>query len=109
MNRRLGRLGIFVEVNGKYYLSEGRLKQLEGLRRSEGVTLGSRKRMLTLRIVKIVMIVLFVVFMAVGFFVQSWEIRAVSFVFLAVWLVISTLQIYHLSRIRKKIFYGNVK
>jgi hypothetical protein len=26
MTRRLGRLGIFVEINGKYYLSEERLK-----------------------------------------------------------------------------------
>jgi hypothetical protein len=26
MSRRLGRLGIFVKINGKYYLSEERLK-----------------------------------------------------------------------------------
>jgi lipoate-protein ligase A len=30
MKRRLGQLGIFVEVNGKYYLSEERLKQVKG-------------------------------------------------------------------------------
>jgi hypothetical protein len=29
MHRRLGRLGIFVEVNGKYYLNEERLKQVQ--------------------------------------------------------------------------------
>jgi hypothetical protein len=29
MKKRLGRLGIFVEVNGKYYLSEERLRQIE--------------------------------------------------------------------------------
>jgi hypothetical protein len=28
MHRRLGRSGIFVEVNGKYYLSEERLKEV---------------------------------------------------------------------------------
>jgi hypothetical protein len=28
MKRRLGRSGIFVEVNGKYYLSEERLKEI---------------------------------------------------------------------------------
>jgi ribosomal protein L40E len=28
MSRRLGRLGIFIEINGKYYLSEGRLKEV---------------------------------------------------------------------------------
>jgi hypothetical protein len=37
MHRRLGRTGIFVEVNGKYYLSEDRLKEVQerlSLRRS---------------------------------------------------------------------------
>jgi hypothetical protein len=29
MQRRLGRSGIFVEVNGKYYLSEERLKEVQ--------------------------------------------------------------------------------
>jgi hypothetical protein len=29
MHRRLGRTGIFIEVNGKYYLSEDRLKQVQ--------------------------------------------------------------------------------
>ena len=28
MNRRLGQTGIFIEVNGKYYLSEERLREL---------------------------------------------------------------------------------
>jgi hypothetical protein len=29
MKRRLGQLGVFVEVNGKYYLSEQRLKEVQ--------------------------------------------------------------------------------
>jgi len=29
MQRRLGRTGIFVQVNGKYYLSEERLKEIQ--------------------------------------------------------------------------------
>jgi hypothetical protein len=29
MHRRLGQLGIFVEANGKYYLNEERLKQIQ--------------------------------------------------------------------------------
>jgi len=103
MKRRLGRSGIFVEVNGKYYLSEERLKQMEGLGRAEGAAWSSRKRMLTLRIVKMAMIILFVTFMLVNISIQSWEIRLIAFLFLVVWLVISILQIYYLSRIRKKI------
>jgi hypothetical protein len=34
MHRRLGQSGIFVEVNGKYYLNEERLKQLQEQRSS---------------------------------------------------------------------------
>jgi lipoate-protein ligase A len=30
MKRRLGQIGVFVEVNGKYYLSEERLKEVKG-------------------------------------------------------------------------------
>jgi amino acid transporter len=29
MHRRLGRSGIFIEINGKYYLNEERLKQIQ--------------------------------------------------------------------------------
>lgn len=29
MKRRLGKLGVFVEVDGKYYLSEERLKEVK--------------------------------------------------------------------------------
>ena len=36
MHRRLGRLGIFVEVNGKYYLSEECLKEFEERRNRGG-------------------------------------------------------------------------
>jgi len=32
MRRRLGATGIFVEVRGKYYLDEARLKQVEEMR-----------------------------------------------------------------------------
>ena len=36
MHRRLGQSGIFVEVNGKYYLNESRLKQIQELRTNTG-------------------------------------------------------------------------
>lgn len=36
MHRRLGRLGIFVEANGKYYLNEERLKQIQEQRARAG-------------------------------------------------------------------------
>jgi hypothetical protein len=39
MHRRLGQTGIFVEVNGKYYLNEDRLRQIQQ-ERSQGASAG---------------------------------------------------------------------
>jgi hypothetical protein len=103
MKRRLGRSGIFVEVNGKYYLSEERLKQIEELSHREGAGWSSRKRILTLRIVRMITAVLFVTLLLVNILVQSWEIRVITSLFIVAWLVISILQIYYLSRARKRI------
>jgi hypothetical protein len=36
MHRRLGQLGIFVEINGKYYLNEERFKQIQEQRAKAG-------------------------------------------------------------------------
>jgi len=36
MHRRLGQTGIFVEVNGKYYLNEERLRQIQEQRARGG-------------------------------------------------------------------------
>ena len=41
MHRRLGRLGIFVKTNGKYYLNEERLKQIQEQRAKMGPGRGS--------------------------------------------------------------------
>lgn len=42
MNKRLGQLRIFVEVNGKYYLDENRLKQLKEQYLKTGYRVGRR-------------------------------------------------------------------
>jgi len=41
MHRRLGRSGIFVEINGKYYLNEERLKQIQEQRAKMGPQSGN--------------------------------------------------------------------
>jgi hypothetical protein len=43
MHRRLGQLGIFVEINGKYYLNEERLEQIQEQRAKVGSTLMDEK------------------------------------------------------------------
>ena len=44
MQRRLGRSGIFVETNGKYYLNEERLKQIQDQRANMGPQSGGNVR-----------------------------------------------------------------
>jgi ABC-type multidrug transport system fused ATPase/permease subunit len=101
MKRRLGRLGIFVEVDGKYYLSEDKLQQLEKLRSVESEAQNSRKRIMNLRLIQLVTAALSIIILIVNFFVQSWELRIVSVAFLVVWLLLLILQFYHLSRVRR--------
>jgi hypothetical protein len=103
MKRRLGRSGIFVEVNGKYYLDEERLKEIEEQRRREGAAWGSRNRLFTLRIIRLVMAVLSVALVLANVFVQSWDLRVLTALFVAAWLAITILQIYYLSRIRRRL------
>jgi hypothetical protein len=103
MKRRLGRSGIFVEANGKYYLSEERLKQLEQMRDVTEVAWNLRKRIITLRLVQLASIGVFVTLFLLNLFFQSWELKIISVVILVVWLLILVLQIYFLSRVRKSL------
>jgi hypothetical protein len=107
MNRRLGRSGVFVEVNGKYYLSEERLKHVEerGFLKEEVLT--ARRNILALRIGQIIMIVLFFSFFLASILLNNWYFRIVGIVFLIVWLAISVIQIYFLSRLRRRQLQGH--
>jgi hypothetical protein len=105
MHRRLGRLGIFVEVNGKYYLSEERLKELEERRNMRGNRSGgggSRSSMLSLRIARMALAVSFVVLVLVNLFVFSWELRLIAAVVAVTWVALMIAQIVYLSRARKR-------
>ncbi len=102
MKRRLGSSGIFVEVNGKYYLNEERLNKIEEQMRREEDALGLRNRIFTLRIVRIVAAALSVTFLLANIFIQSLELRVVTVLFIIIWLATTILQIYYFSRVRKR-------
>jgi len=104
MKRRFGQSGIFVEVNGKYYLSEDQLKQVEEMRRQGG---GGNQRprgsMTKLRIARLLTAVLIVTLLLINVFVQRWELRIVTIVIVVAWIVLTLVQIYQLSRMRRRV------
>jgi hypothetical protein len=106
MHRRLGNLGIFVEVNGgRYYLSEERLRQLQKQRRASGGAGGAgnvRETMVALRIARLITTFLVVVLLFVNIFIQSWTIRLLSLGFIVVWLILMAVYIYYSYRARKQ-------
>ncbi len=55
MHRRLGRTGIFVEVNGKYYLNEVRLRQIQQQRAQAGGGLNRERQPSWLRYAGIIL------------------------------------------------------
>jgi Flp pilus assembly protein TadB len=105
MQRRLGRLGIFVEVNGKYYLSEERLRQLEEQRSRGGGwgggAFGRQGSVMSLRIVRMAMAALFVVLILVNLFVFSWELRLVAALVAVTWVALTIAQIAYMARNRR--------
>ena len=107
MDRRLGKLGVFIEVDGKYYLSEERLEEIRKHRFGEGErTRDSWRKLFLLRILRIAIGVLFLTLLLVNLFVNSLEIRVISSAFLIALLAISVLQIYYLMRVKKRIPSG---
>jgi hypothetical protein len=107
MHRRLGRLGIFVEVNGKYYLSEERLKEFEERRNRGGGFQGgggrsSRRNMMSLRIARMAMAALFVLLILVNLFYFSWELRILAALVAVMWIVLTIAQIAIMSRARRR-------
>jgi hypothetical protein len=100
IQRRLGKLGVFIEVNGKYYLSEERLKQIEERYSARRIAGDSRKKLLNLRLIRITIGILFVALVLVNVLIQSLEMRVISSVLLVISLGLSILQLYYLTRIR---------
>ena len=102
LQRQLGKLGLFIEVDGKYYLSEPRLKQLDAQWSARLTAHETRKTLLTLRIVRVLLGILVVTLLLVNVFVQRLTLRLVSSGLLVAILSISLLQLYHLTKLRNR-------
>ena len=107
MKRRLGRLGIFMDVNGKYYLSEERLKEFEERRNRggggfRGGAVGSRSTMMNLRIARMAISALFVVLILANLFYFNWELRIIAAIVAVTWVALTIAQIACIARNRRR-------
>ena len=98
MKRRLGQTGIFVEVDGKYYLNEARLGQMEQQRLGAmGII---RRNMMTLRIARMIVGALALITLLTNFFVRNVYVWILIVSLIVVWLILTVLQIYYVARMR---------
>ena len=108
MKRRLGATGIFVEVAGKYYLDEARLKQIEqdrgtGPRGATGGHWASRRRMLTLRMVRMVVGVAFLVLVLLAIlYGPTAPIRLAVVTLIVLWIALTVFQLYYLAQVKNR-------
>jgi hypothetical protein len=104
MKRRLGATGIFVEVEGKYYLDESRLKQFGEMREQRRAL---RRSMLGLRIVRMVVGVSAIVLILGNIFLlRSLEVSYLVVTLVILWVIITVVQLFFLSRARSRLGPG---
>lgn len=108
MRSRLGKLGVFVEKDGKYYLSEERLKQLEKMRGEMLEARSARRNLFMLRIARVTVGILLVSLLLVNIYARDPGVRTVYSILLVALLAVSILQLYYLTKTRK-IFEARLK
>ncbi|MCX8183618.1 MAG: hypothetical protein N3F08_04290 [Crenarchaeota archaeon] len=101
MRGRLGKLGVFVEKDGKYYLSEERLKQLEKQRAGMQEARSARRNLFMLRIARITIGILFISLLLVNIYVGDPRVRTTYSILLVALLAVSILQLYYLTKARR--------
>jgi len=106
MKRRLGATGIFVEVGGKYYLDEAKLKQVQEERRAGGWGGGGRGQwgsMLAIRIARMAVgLVAVVLALSNILFVRSAYLSFAVLGLIVLWVALTVFQLFYLSRARSR-------
>jgi hypothetical protein len=105
MKRRLGQTGIFVDVGGKYYLNEARLEQLA--RERGGARGGVRRNMMTLRIARMVVVVVLLITILTNLFVRNTSVWILVVGLIVVLVILTVMQIYYTSRMRGRLSADN--
>ena len=105
MKRRLGTTGIFVELGGRYYLDEARLKQVEQQRATSGTMRRQETRsgLFALRMARTVVIAAALILVVANIlFVNSAPLRVIVVVLIVLWVALTGLQYYYISRLRDR-------
>ncbi len=111
MKRRVGQTGIFVDVGGKYYFNEDRLREFEQRRQGMGAARaggqGFRRNMATLRIVQMSLMVFIVALILISWvYGRSYDLWILVAVLLVAWIAISVYGIFAMSRARSRMGTG---
>jgi hypothetical protein len=114
MHRRLGQSGVFVEINGKYYLDEGRLAQFNqtGMGSWQGQRMGAyrgaRETLFGLRIARmLIVLAIFLLGIANLFYFHSFDLWLVTGGLVIVAVIIFVMQIYYMFKVRRTRNLGN--
>jgi hypothetical protein len=112
MKRRLGATGIFVDVGGKYYLDEAKLKQVQEERRARGWggggmggggRRGSWGSMFALRMARMVVgLAAVVLILSNIFFARSAYVSFAVLGLVVLWIALTVFQLLNLSRARSR-------
>jgi hypothetical protein len=111
MKRRLGATGIFVDVGGKYYLDEAKLKQVQEERRraggrSGGGGMGGRGpsgSVFALRIARMVVgLAAVVLALSNVLFMRSAYLSLAVLGLATLWIALTVFQLFNLSRARRR-------
>jgi len=103
MKRRLGATGIFVEVNGKYYLDEAKLQQVQEQRRAAGGGWGPTRSMIAIRMARMVVGLAAVVLgLSNLLLVRSAYVSLAVVGLVVVWIALTVFQLFYLSSARSR-------
>jgi len=94
------RFNVFVEVDGKYYLSEPRVQELKERRTKQSRPRRLQSSMATLRVIRLVLAIALIAVVMVNISLNSPELRLVFFGLLAIVLGLSVLQLIYLRQAR---------
>ena len=92
-----------MKVDGKYYLSESRLEEIQGQGyRARQEMRDWRRKMLLLRVLRLAIGILLLCLFLVNLYVGSPDIRLAATVALLALIAISVVQIYYLTRATRR-------